>query len=289
MFLSSFQLAGGSVAGRDHRGRGGVPRNCQDAYHLHGGLTAHVVMVADGCGSGKSSEVGAEIGTRMGATFLCQYLERGLPANGQMLERVRQDLIGHLRVVARNMGSSLSEVVNRYFLFTLLGAIITEETAIFFAIGDGVIVVNGEIRVLEPEAGNQPIYLGYALTGSSLTDENPDKLRFQIVKQLPTAELQHFLVGTDGVSDAITNASRNIPGTNQPFGPISQFWEGDQFFSNPVAITRRLNLMARDWPQKVVPESGRQVVDSGLLPDDTTFVVGRRATVQGGSSCDPSS
>lgn len=267
----TFQIAGGSVTGKDHRK--GVPRNRQDAWHVEHGPRAVTALVSDGCGSGEASEVGAALAVRLTTTYLHRYLNRGFRPNEEMLERVRRDVLSQLHVLARDIGESLSEVVNHYFLFTLAGVIITDEVSTFFALGDGVMFINGELIVLQPEAGNQPIYLGYALTGSALTDDNPASLHLRIVRQVTTANLSHFLVGTDGVADAHARATRFLPGTDEPFGDISQFWENDRFFNSPVAITRRLNLMARDWTRRL-PE-GRQVIEGGLLPDDTTFVVGR--------------
>lgn len=271
--LSDFQLTGGSVAGRDHRK--GIPRNRQDAYQI--AQTAHGItaVVADGCGSGESSEVGAAMGVRLLTTYLQRLLARGYRPDTQLLARARQAVLSQLHVLAQDMGESLTEVVNRYFLFTLLGAVITPDTALFFALGDGVLVVNGELVVLDSGPNNEPIYLGYALIGSRLTDHDPSLLDFQIVRQLPTANLRHFLIGSDGVQEAIGRETRCLPGSDEVFGPLSQFWENDRYFvPGTVAVTRRLHLLARDWTRRSA--TGRNVTEGGLLADDTTLVAGRR-------------
>ncbi len=61
-FGDRFEIAGGSVSGRSHvlAGKGN-----QDAYYWAGQETSLVAVVCDGCGSGASSEVGAELGARL--------------------------------------------------------------------------------------------------------------------------------------------------------------------------------------------------------------------------------
>ncbi|HSX33594.1 MAG TPA: protein phosphatase 2C domain-containing protein [Candidatus Saccharimonadales bacterium] len=271
-----FELTGGSVAGKDHRR--GIPRNRQDAYHVARSRYGITAVVGDGCGSSAGSEVGATIGVQLMSTYLQRLLAHGHQPDKRLLARARQAMLAQLHVLAQDMGESLSEVVNSYLLFTLVGGIITPETATFFVLGDGVLVVNGELIVLDSGPNNQPAYLAYALTGSTLTDADPSLLDFQIVRQLPTAGLQHFLIGSDGVQEAIDREARCLPGSDEVFGPLSQFWEDDRYFvPGTVAVTRRLNLLARDWPRRT--ESGRSVTDGGLLSDDTTLIAGRRTPV----------
>lgn len=264
---SQFELAGGSVAGTNHRR--GVPTNCQDAFCISQGPWGSIAVIADGCSSGDDSEVGAAIGVRLVAYSLERHLSKGRPATASLLRRVHQETVSHLHVLAKSMGESLSEVVARYFLFTLVGVAITDENATFFSIGDGVIVVNGEEIRLLPSEENEPLYIGYALTGSRLTDDNPNALDFRIARQLPPRELESFLIGTDGVCDVIEKAEALLPGEVEPFGAVSQFWREERYFTRKVAITRRLNLMARD---RFASDGAK---DGGRLPDDTTLVVGR--------------
>ena len=285
--LPSFELAAGGVAGRDHRR--GVPTNYQDAYCIRYGRNAITAVVADGCSSGERSEVGAAIGVEMLTTLLHRQLDRGYPPSRHLLARVQRQLVSQLDVLAQMMGESLSEVVNRFMLFTLLGVIITEETAFFFALGDGVVAINGTVMTLEvggdilnpaskPTVSNQPIYLAYALTGSELTDDEPTKLDFRIIAHMPVGQLEYFLLGTDGVTDIISRADDCLPGRDEQVGSLSQFWETDRAFRNRKAVTMRLNLMARDV---FAPSpGGGRVLYGGLLGDDTTLVVGRRAPAE---------
>ncbi|MGH2344965.1 MAG: protein phosphatase 2C domain-containing protein, partial [Chloroflexota bacterium] len=65
---------------------------------------------------------------------------------------------------------------------------------------------------------------------------------------LPAAELHTAVIGSDGVVDALRGAARPLPGTAEPFGPLSQFWEDDRYARNPDLLRRRLARAARAVP-----------------------------------------
>lgn len=257
-----FQLAAGSIIGRDHRQ---VPRNSQDSYHVVRESGSVVAIVTDGCSGGRYSEVGAHLGARLTAESLrLQLKER--PAPEIDFESVARDVTAGLRVLARQLGEDMSQVVADYFLFTVVGAVLTPSRAVFFAFGDGVVVVNGEKTIIDYD--NQPPYIGYHLLDNRLIGIDPYQLRFVTVASLALGEVEHFLIGSDGVADLDAAAGINLPGLDKTAGPLSQFWEQDRYYRNPALITRQLNLIARDWPKRQ-PQPG-------LLPDDTTLIVGRR-------------
>lgn len=272
-----FDIAAGGVAGRDHRK--GIPRNYQDAYAVQSSPRGTVIVVADGCGSSKHSEYGAKKAVTHLGTTMQRLLSYGTkPMHPGFFEAAREELLTDIRDDARKMGSSLSTVINDYFLFTLVGSVITPEMTTFFSIGDGVIVINDKVIVLDSGSENKPSYLAYAITGSSLTDDDPSRLDFQILCNVPTSELSYFLVGSDGLVDLTNKSHRRLPGGNENelVGPLSQFWDDGRHFAtnNSSSVTTRLNLMARDQYRN--SPTGRKVLEGGLLADDTTLVVGRR-------------
>lgn len=67
-----FDVAGGRVPGADHRRTGTA---CQDAFAWTGSAQGLVATVCDGCGSGRSSEVGASLGARLWTHALHQRLQ----------------------------------------------------------------------------------------------------------------------------------------------------------------------------------------------------------------------
>lgn len=384
-FHRCFEVAGGSVVGTAH---GRIGRNNQDAWAVRAGPEGVVAIVADGCGSGGSSEVGA----RLGATLLAEGLLRRLrwpdPARpfgeaeaATLLEGARQDLLAHLARLAIDLsrqdhrpstgpwtvekcptstfparppaegkgdgptgswpgptpedllaamgdplpkdlardtlagddgrsgpaavpavaptadartsgltaaacrpggapapgngrGSTLAVPVGEFFLFTVVGFLATRTTAVAFHGGDGVLAWNGEITVWQA-LRNAPAYPAYELTGSSLQGLQPDAFRFAIDRCLSVDRLDSLLIGTDGVTDWLAAAAESFPGTTEPIGPLSRFWEDDTLFANPDALRRRL-FRANQAHQRADWEGRRLHRIPGRLPDDTTLVVIRR-------------
>src|SRR4051794_26892607 len=106
-----FEVAAGSVPGRDHLGRGNLlaGRNNQDAYAWSCSEAGLVAVVCDGCGGGRHSEVGAQLGARLLVTALAPVApgDRAEPGAGDgtaWLERARLRVVGRLRALAAGMG-----------------------------------------------------------------------------------------------------------------------------------------------------------------------------------------
>jgi hypothetical protein len=272
-----FEVAAGSVPGTDHVGTG---RNNQDGYACRWHEDTLVALVCDGCSGCAHSEVGAKVGARLAAEALLYHASyRPRPEQDsvlQCLDFVRRDVLEALEELARDMGPKASRVASEYFLFTLVGAVVTEELAFTFSLGDGVVLVNDHYLRLGPFPNNAPPYLAYyGLVGSTLAVEEPYSLRFHVHNLLPTRDVESLLVGSDGLVDARAAEDLYLPGTREPFGPLSQFCEQDKYYANPDAVRRRLAQANRrvthiDW------EARTRHDEPGLLPDDTTLVALRR-------------
>jgi hypothetical protein len=276
MKSSLFEIAAGSTPGRDHLFQGGllIGKNNQDAYAwrtLHGGNTVAAV-VCDGCGSHRNSEVGAKIG----AALLLSAIERRLPAApasqqlpAEFWETVRQDVLADIRLLARTMAGSTSvtETLAEYFLFTIVGTLVTPNACWVFSIGDGVVIVDGVLENLGPFPGNAPPYLAYGITGSNIA-EHAEMLSFK-VSMYPV--LTHgVLIGSDGVGELLSLHDGTIPASTELFGDISQFWTDDRYFKNKDLVRRRLTRLNG---LQIRTEGGASSFVPGLLQDDTTLVV----------------
>lgn len=262
--MTDFQLAGGSMVGRDHRV---VNRNNQDAYTIlqYTGLT--VAVVSDGCGSGAKTEVGAQLGVRMVAEQIARQYGAYRRIDWQKTQR---HVLSQLDILAQSLGGDYRKVVEEYFLFTIIGVILTPETATFFACGDGTAVINGEQWPLGPYPENRPPYLAYGLLENELRID-PSGIKLLPFMEVANEELNSFLIGTDGVDDFVKHQDKTMPGLDRNIGPLSQFWLDDRYFKgNPDLVSRQLRLAGRDFPHNN-PEHG-------LLSDDTTIIVGRRAS-----------
>jgi hypothetical protein len=252
-FLPTFEIAGGSVAGRAHVAAG---RNNQDAFYWGCGEGRAVAVVCDGCSGGAHSEVGAKLGARLMARALLGLLAEPRSME-EALECARDEVLRELRALAVGMspgsGRGYSETIAQHFLFTIVGLALAHGAATLFALGDGLVWLNGEKSELGPFANNEPPYLGYGLLGDA---REPQRTAFRILAQVPQTELESALIATDGVADLDAERARTV------HGPLSRFWTEDAFFRNPDQVRRRLTVVNR------CPEGG-------ALSDDTTLVVVR--------------
>jgi hypothetical protein len=243
VMTTEFEIAGGTVTGREHVTIG---RNNQDAFCWSATPEATVAVVADGCGSGRYSEVGAQLGARL----LTEAARAGARRFGDeepavVLEGIRVDLLARLRALAVAMGGSYREVVGEYLLFTLQAFVIGPRRTLVFGIGDGVVAWNGQHRALAA-VDNAPAYLGYGLLDDPGSESG---FHFDVHAVLATTEVESLLVGTDGMGEAPS---------------MAEFWSDDRYYANPYNVGRRFV----QWNRAHKP---------GLLPDDTTLVVARRA------------
>lgn len=278
--MRNFKIAGGSVMGRSHRISG---KNNQDAYHSKIKITGdndsniQCHIVCDGCGDPTSpyNEVGAYLGARLVTQelFDSYYHSR--------LWNIKENLFDHVVVnkitwelekLCRSLvfpSFDINNVLSESMLFTICGTFITPETAYFFTIGDGVIFVNGERLFIESYPGNAPPYIAYNLLNTSM---DKSLLGFNVRMIMPRDQLENFLIGSDGVTDLIKNAT--YIDDKSGYADIAQFWEAEEYFSNPIAINTRLASINRDiqhidWDNKKITKQ------NGPLHDDTTIIVGR--------------
>lgn len=270
--LEKFEMAGGSITGRNHSV---VNKNNQDAYFSISNDRWAIAVVCDGCGSGRDSEVGAKIGVRMVVEEISRELEIQQQIqselNKEFWQKLKLTLLIKLQGIAKLLGGnsseSLTKIIDRYLLFTIVGVVITPTETITFSIGDGVVFVNGEVSYMGKFADNAPPYLAYGLV-------RPDLIDFQIHDRLPTSTVKSILIGTDGVVD-LMEAEFSLIKKSEMVGGISQFWQDDRYFSNPDRIRRKLSQINHEsikpkWEDRTFTKK------IGLLPDDTTLIVIRK-------------
>ena len=269
--MNGWQVAAGSVVGRTHRQIG---RNNQDAWQVAESDEVMVAVVADGCSSAPCAEVGAQLGASLLAAELLGRASRQQKIDWNQAEYA---VLSPIDLLARQLTGDYAANIARYFLFTLVGIVITQERATLFTCGDGFVVINGEQRCLGPFAGNQPPYLGYRLLANAISFDM-QQVHLRPIWEGESSTLESFLIGSDGVYDLSQIATHKRPGLSAEVGAIDQFWTRERYFrGNPEIINRELKLIGRDWPSRD-PEPG-------LLDDDTTLVVGRRFSPKEGELC----
>ena len=264
-----FEMAWGSVRGREHERLG---LNSQDAFAAAAGEEYLIGIVADGCGSGEHSEVGAKLGAQIVLAALQTELSKhpGRPAR-ELLDEVEKICLRRIGVVSRLLAGDLHAVLGSYFLFTVLGFVVTPRRSFVFAQGDGVWSVNGETAVLDYQ--NQPPYLAYGLARDRIPEELRRELGFKLLAEVNSGELDSLLVATDGFAGLLQPLEDDERA--EAARALSRPWEDKLFFRNPFYGTRQLRLLNReqtniDWEKKLVTSA------KPLLADDATFVALRR-------------
>jgi hypothetical protein len=261
--VASFDIAAASVIGREHVRTG---RNNQDSLHVCTQGEVLAAVVTDGCGSGAHSEVGAQLGARCVGRAVHAVLGQGVGVEEpEFLERVSAQVLKFLGSLTEQLGTSL---VGEHLLFTVVGAVVTPRSTLVFSAGDGLWALNGEVHALGPFPGNAPPYLAYGLLPQGAV-----KLERQAL--VPTDEVVALMLGTDGAADLSKLTEAKVPESEEPVGPLSQFWTNERYFQNPDALRRRLSLLGRE-SVKADFTARRMVRTPGLLADDTTLIVLRR-------------
>jgi hypothetical protein len=238
-----FSTLAGSSIGNYHKSRG---LNSQDAFAVEQNNHTTALVLADGCGSGRHSEVGA----KLAATMLAQQLAQGCPL-AAALAATSAMLTDVIRYICPD-GGQYANTVLHYGLFTLVGAVLSPDQAYAFAIGDGIIAWQAdqktEIKALIA-ANNAPDYLGYALLGQAYTVWRHDW----------TSAPDKLLLASDGLPAATTESA------------VALLWH-DDMWQNPHQLQRYLNLEGRERHKLVAGQLLRQ---PGRWRDDITVLLAR--------------
>jgi len=186
-FAREFTASSGSIVGRDHARAHRAP---QDACMIHVCSEGVALAVADGCSSGRATEVGAALA----ATWIARNAFAAAHASpAERVAHLERGLLAYLRAVATALSPSDATwpaTVHDFFLCSLLGAVVTASDTVVFGAGDGLYAIDGATTVLDPGPDNAPDYLAYALV------DRPSSLRIHAV--VPTASLTSLVLATDG-------------------------------------------------------------------------------------------
>lgn len=277
--LQMFDLADGTIIGQRHRE---TARNNQDASLVLRAKDGMVAVVADGCSSGKYSEVGARMGVQLTARSVADRIDcLNICKNSQNeFDVVAIEIAHRLKswVDMYRLFGALSEeercgLVRDHLLFTIVGVAITGKKLYLFNIGDGLVVVNGEIIRFGPFPDNAPPYIAYDLVSEYIDKDLIALSRRFKLREFPIEDVESIMIGTDGLADFMERADCLVNGKNELVGPVTQFVTDDKYFKNPDNVRRRLAIVNRETH---TIEDGKLVKRNGLLPDDTTLIAIRR-------------
>jgi hypothetical protein len=235
--LAAFAIAGGSVTGRHHLR---LDRPNQDAWAVVRTPDVIALAVCDGCGSGRRSEVGAVIGARLWARALAGQAAAGADvADPAVWADARAGIATTLRGLMTALGD---DALVDHGLFTSLVAVVTPVTTALYALGDGVVAVDDDVRVLGPF--DAPPYLGYDLVAPPAPPT--------LFVTTPTATVSSLCLASDGAGELAGDELADLCSAAA--------------VRNPDGMRRRLAVLHRGADRR-----------GARLADDTTVVAVRRS------------
>lgn len=247
---SRFSLAAGSVVGPQHAR---VGRNNQDAWSAWVDDELAVLVVADGCSGGVASEVGAHLAARWVAAQAARRWSRERVGRhetfvGDLFDGLAREL-GVLASALAPEPKQVLTVVADLLLTTVLVALIDQDIASVFGVGDGLVVVNGAAVVLESDRQRGPEYLAYRLCDSADTGYDPRSIEPRLLAQVQTDALRALVLATDGAHALLPSRA----------GPdrLTPLFEDGAVARRPALLQKRLAGIA---------------AEPGLLGDDVTLV-----------------
>lgn len=272
---NTFEICTGSVIGNTHSLQN---KNNQDAftYIIHDQYM--IAVVCDGCSKGSRSEMGSTLLASVVTQSIqkyCQTYGMLFWENKRLWAEMQQEILAPVRTLISFMPYSVAESIQKHFLSTVVGYIITPEKTCVFICGDGVYGINDEVKIVGPFLENKPPYFAYQLLPGGVDVPGTDDFSLQVVETQDTNTIESIFVGTDGVEDLIQVQGKCIPGQNDTIPELKKFWEDDTFFNNPAWLHNRLRVYnttkrSINWETKEVEKH------NALLPDDTTLIVSRK-------------
>ncbi len=238
----TYITATASVIGSSHQK---LYYNNQDAYDLYQDRKIIVGVVADGCGSGINSEVGARLGVNFVVNF-CRKNFTNQPFDANIL---KNGLVEYLKNVVKNQ-QTIEEIefIENYLFFTLFGFIIQEHQTFIFHSGDGMYGLNDKEVIIEQN--NRPHYVAKSLISGNA------KIETDVIE---TNKLHRLFVATDGLlhlNDKFLKGE-NILGMNK----MADMFDNDDYFDDIVALPKDLTDL---------------VINKNILKDDSTLILLKR-------------
>lgn len=246
MILDQFSVAAGSVPGFRHWK---AYRNNQDGISVSTSEHSIAAFVCDGCSQGLHSEVGANLMARFFSRRAISLLDENRvlkrwnladPDDRQSFhEQLRQDALSYMRRVIAGIDDNPTESIRDFFLFTVVGAVVTTEMAFVFTLGDGIYQVNGDYTDIDED--NLPTYIGYALLDADTLKDFDRRLTFEERQALPSCGLENLKIGSDGI-EVLNRRADEVLKDETPQCGIDQF-NAPRYTNARTAVQKRLTVI----------------------------------------------
>lgn len=228
------KIAYASIAGNTHRK---LDYNNQDFVLVKSFEGIEICLVADGCGSGANSEVGAQLGLN----YLAKVIKESEGKSWQ--QNLGEKLRNYSRDLANNHSENPKDFIRNYLLYTVIGYVMKDGIRTLFSCGDGVKIIEGNIDIINQD--NRPNYVNNALLGNTSGEF--------LFEEIPSTA-SPILIGSDGVEDLIEGINK---GEVSEYPSIEALINDEDNFTNPIQLPRLLQKYSRN----------------GILRDDTTLIL----------------
>lgn len=209
--MGAWRYARASVTGTSHDRSG---RPCQDTgvctvFDRPGVGHVLVAAVSDGAGSAAHSDLGSAFACWHFVDWIERLYRLGCSAADLSADRARTWLAAFQRAIADR--AAVLDLAPRDFACTFLGAVVESEIAVFFQIGDGVIVLSDDlesdsyVHFVWPETGEYANTTFFA-TGSDAAHH----LRFDKIAR-PVDEVALLTDGLQGLALRYESRLANAP------------------------------------------------------------------------------
>jgi hypothetical protein len=198
--------------------------NNQDAVARVETPAGSVVVLCDGCGSQPYSGTGADIGAHVIAHAVAVELARCRTVDRLGWKSLTKTIQNELRAVVKLFAADSTvaafelAVVERFLFTTLVVVVDKNGVAVVSSFGDGLVIADEEITIVEPPIRNAPPYLGYLLLKESAyhAEGMRSRLAFSPVVAVDLHTLKSgLIVGTDGL-EPLVDEDLHHPALAQP-------------------------------------------------------------------------
>ena len=205
-----------SIIGRDHELS---KKNRQDFILTYVSDEKIIGVVCDGCGDGES--LYSEVGASLLGTFIINYFKQIsntfsiIYSFALEIGKRLSDFIDSLNIIILN-NNQLSQVnfIKDFMLSTNLFCLIVNEQILIGYCGDGIIIVDDKIEILDQKGS--PHYIAYKCIPKEILEKQPTELsffKFRIYKQ---EDVKKIVIATDGLIPIIDKSLvNNLYGTQK--------------------------------------------------------------------------
>ena len=251
-----WKALGVSVAGTAHNSRGGLceDANCYAVFNDKAGNEVLAVCASDGAGSSIHAATASQYCVKKTVALLKDCVDKATEIDESVVFTIAETLYDELTAMAADLNAPIDA-----FYCTWLGAVVFNEKAIFFQIGDGAIARSDATDFFStiwwPAHGE---YLN--ITDFLVDDENLSNLQITTVSE----HINEIAVFTDGIQMLCLNFDNET--VHQPF------FEG--FFKHLRAATGEARLKNLEFHLGQYLDSAP--INDRTDDDKTLFLASRR-------------